>query len=214
MERRFVLFLVLSFAILLGYSWLMQRLYPPHAGKPPQAVAARQGRESRSRRPASKKEPPKPPAEKPAAEKPAGESRKKARAGNQAGRPSRKRPSNGSRSARPIDDDPYRMLVTLTNHGAAVARIELSSPRYCDIDDRSGYLGHLVMDSAAACQRLSGAGGRARHARRRGRPEAGRRDQGRRRQAGRRPTIARSSLGQHEAQADRDACRSSATARN
>ena len=40
------------------------------------------------------------------------------------------------------------MLVTLTNKGAAVARIELSSPRYCDIDDRSGYLGHLVMDSA------------------------------------------------------------------
>ena len=29
-----------------------------------------------------------------------------------------------------------------------MARIELSSPRYCDIDDRSGYLGHLVMDSA------------------------------------------------------------------
>ena len=42
---------------------------------------------------------------------------------------------------------PYRMLVTLTNKGAAVARIELNSPRYCDIDDRSGYLGHLVMDS-------------------------------------------------------------------
>jgi YidC/Oxa1 family membrane protein insertase len=42
--------------------------------------------------------------------------------------------------------DPYRMLVTLTNRGAAVARIELNSPRYCDIDNRSGYLGHLVMD--------------------------------------------------------------------
>ena len=25
-----------------------------------------------------------------------------------------------------------------------MARIELNSPRYCDIDDRSGYLGHLV----------------------------------------------------------------------
>ena len=45
--------------------------------------------------------------------------------------------------------DPYRMLVTLTSKGAAVARIELNSPKYCDIDDRSGYLGHLFMSSAA-----------------------------------------------------------------
>ena len=50
-------------------------------------------------------------------------------------------------------NDPYRMLVTLTNRGAALARIELSSPRYRDIDDRSGYLGHLVMD-----KNLQGAG--------------------------------------------------------
>ena len=45
--------------------------------------------------------------------------------------------------------DPYRMLVTLSSKGAAVTRIELNSPRYCDIDNRSGYLGHLVMDSTA-----------------------------------------------------------------
>ena len=33
----------------------------------------------------------------------------------------------------------------LTNRGAAVRRIELSSPRYRDLEDRSGYLGHLVV---------------------------------------------------------------------
>jgi YidC/Oxa1 family membrane protein insertase len=38
--------------------------------------------------------------------------------------------------------NPYRMLVTLTSRGAALARIELSSPRYCDIDHRWGYLGN------------------------------------------------------------------------
>ncbi|HEX7450470.1 MAG TPA: membrane protein insertase YidC [Pirellulales bacterium] len=38
---------------------------------------------------------------------------------------------------------PYRMLVTLTNRGAAVERIELNSPRFHDIEDRGGYLGHL-----------------------------------------------------------------------
>jgi len=37
----------------------------------------------------------------------------------------------------------YRMLVTLTNRGAAVQRAELSSPRFLDLNDRSGYLGHL-----------------------------------------------------------------------
>ncbi len=39
--------------------------------------------------------------------------------------------------------DPYRMLVTITNFGAAVERIELNSPRYRDLEDRSGYLGHF-----------------------------------------------------------------------
>jgi S1-C subfamily serine protease len=38
------------------------------------------------------------------------------------------------------------MGVTLTNHGAAVRRIELSSPRYQDLHDRRGYLGHLEFE--------------------------------------------------------------------
>ncbi|HEX6960271.1 MAG TPA: YidC/Oxa1 family insertase periplasmic-domain containing protein [Lacipirellula sp.] len=39
----------------------------------------------------------------------------------------------------------YRMLVHLTNAGAAVTRIELASPRYLDLHDRKGYLGHLSL---------------------------------------------------------------------
>src|SRR5205085_3323098 len=39
--------------------------------------------------------------------------------------------------------DGYRMLVTFTNRGAAIERIELNSPRFHDLDDRSGYLGSL-----------------------------------------------------------------------
>ena len=38
----------------------------------------------------------------------------------------------------------HRMLVTFTNVGAAVVRLELSNPRYRDLDDKSGYLGHLL----------------------------------------------------------------------
>jgi YidC/Oxa1 family membrane protein insertase len=63
-------------------------------------------------------------------------------------------------SANPAD--PYRMLVTLTNRGAAVERLELSSPRYRDLEDRSGYLGHLSPNDApnrgGARVRVVGAG--------------------------------------------------------
>ena len=41
------------------------------------------------------------------------------------------------------------MLATFSNRGAALVRIELSSPRYHDLDDRGGYLGHLVIDEDA-----------------------------------------------------------------
>lgn len=37
----------------------------------------------------------------------------------------------------------YELLVTLDNHGAAIERAELSNPRFRDIEDQSGYLGHL-----------------------------------------------------------------------
>ena len=42
-------------------------------------------------------------------------------------------------------NSPYRLLATLTNQGAAVERIELSSPRYRDLHDRGGYLGNLQL---------------------------------------------------------------------
>ena len=41
---------------------------------------------------------------------------------------------------------PFREMVTLTNLGAAVVRIELNSPRFDDLEDRSGYLGHPTLD--------------------------------------------------------------------
>lgn len=42
-------------------------------------------------------------------------------------------------------DSAYRLGVTFTNHGAAVRRVELASPRYRDLEDRGGYLGHLEL---------------------------------------------------------------------
>ena len=40
--------------------------------------------------------------------------------------------------------DGYSMLVTLVNQGAAVERIELSHPRYSNLEDSSAYIGHLA----------------------------------------------------------------------
>jgi YidC/Oxa1 family membrane protein insertase len=43
---------------------------------------------------------------------------------------------------------PYALLVTFDNAGAAIERIEFND-RFHDLDDRSGYLGHLALTDAA-----------------------------------------------------------------
>ena len=45
---------------------------------------------------------------------------------------------------------PYRMLVTLTNQGAAVVRAELNTEKYRDVQEPSGYLGQIVADTKLA----------------------------------------------------------------
>jgi YidC/Oxa1 family membrane protein insertase len=47
-------------------------------------------------------------------------------------------------------DSPYRMMVTLTSEGAGVRRVELSNRRYSDLQDRSGYLGHMECEADPA----------------------------------------------------------------
>lgn len=147
MERRFVIFLVLSFGILLGYSWLMPRP-TPRPGKPV-AQADREAAD-KAKPPADEaKEPPKAPSEPQPAEKALAEAEKAPPVIQSV--PETDSPEQWVTlgSADDTDSNPYRMLVTLASKGAAVARIELSDKLYRDIDDRSGYLGHLVMDSDA-----------------------------------------------------------------
>lgn len=43
----------------------------------------------------------------------------------------------------------YRMLVTLTNRGAAIVRAELNERRFRDVGDLTGYLGQIVVDAEA-----------------------------------------------------------------
>ncbi|MBQ4203106.1 MAG: PDZ domain-containing protein, partial [Thermoguttaceae bacterium] len=52
-------------------------------------------------------------------------------------------------------DSPYRMLVSLTNRGAAVARVELNESAYCDNSDETGYLGQIVVDEKYAAEEFN-----------------------------------------------------------
>ena len=59
----------------------------------------------------------------------------------------------------------YRLLATISSRGAAIDRIELASPRFRDLHDRSGYLGQLAprpridgQDDSASLQPLPSPG--------------------------------------------------------
>ncbi|MEE8451192.1 MAG: YidC/Oxa1 family insertase periplasmic-domain containing protein [Thermoguttaceae bacterium] len=175
MERRFILFLVLALAIPMGHATLMHWWNPP-VEQP--GVAARDGNEEDGigedgdriqepgvQEPGAEPEPgqqDEPPVEEPTAEpaEPAdvpGDVVPEIGPAEQPGDEQpilRQWPTLGS--ADPTD--PYRMVVTLDSQGASVVRIELNSPRSRDLEDRSGYLGHLVIDEAEAEKLSSGSG--------------------------------------------------------
>ncbi len=154
MERRFVLFIVLSMAVLIGnfalQAWLRGRQPPPVAqakgdGKANGKAEQKKGENNQAeiKAPDAKAEEP----AKPDGTKPADD------AAAEADAPEAKPQWFTLGSADPSDQSPYRLLVTLTSQGAAIERIELSSARYRDLEDRSGYLGHL------ACEDTPGASG-------------------------------------------------------
>ena len=119
-----------------------------------QQQAAQQEKDKACRRPEKKRRPQPPVA--------AGEKAARPRppqAGGAAGEGSRARPSPCRRSPRQLAHArlgrsgcekslPHVGHLQQSRRGA-VLRIELSSPRYHDLDDRGGYLGHLVIDEEA-----------------------------------------------------------------
>jgi YidC/Oxa1 family membrane protein insertase len=159
MERRFVLFLVLAFAIFIGYFALVQQLFPPAAKKPPAKpkAAAEEQAEIKEKGKEAEKAPGEGEAKPQVGQAPAAETPSAEEKSPKESAPEEKPPQGAVAEEPAIPEkwitlgsadksDPYRMLVTLSNRGATLVRIELNSPRYCDIDNRSGYLGHLVMD--------------------------------------------------------------------
>ena len=151
MTGNFVLFLVLSLAILIGHQLIMARLNPPPEQPDQQAEAAEQpdGQEPNGQEPKDpaeigpddqpepEEEPETVPAEEPADVAQPEVAQQWLTLGSTA------------------EDSPYRMMVTLTNQGASVASIELNNPRYGDLN-RAGYLG--LLDESLVDEAIGGKG--------------------------------------------------------
>ena len=138
MERRTLLFIAVSLAIILASRAAQVFLLPPPPAKP-RPVAAAGPRPEASPAAAGDAAPD---GRDPRAEPPAVAAAEPTEAERMPPAP-RLRRTLGS-----LDPQhPARMLVTLSSRGAAVERIELSDERFHDQDDRSGYLGHLAVET-------------------------------------------------------------------
>lgn len=143
MWARYAVFMVASFAILMLNMWIMSFMQPEpkQKARPAEKAAAQQASEpakaSKSKKDtvAAKAEQLKAPEEAKTSAKP--ETQVEAEPAS---------PAQWVTLGSADPNDPYRMLVTLTNKGAAVERVELSSERFRDLEDGSGYLGYVAME--------------------------------------------------------------------
>ena len=146
MERRYVTFIILAGLILVANQFIVGWLFP----RPPQVA------DNKEQKPAEARQNDAPPD---------GEKAKPAEANplEEAKPDEAKPPAKPGAAAADVPQEPeqkiavqrlslgsyqatsgYRLLVTLNNQGAAIERIELTSPQYRDLEDRAGYLGHLA----------------------------------------------------------------------
>jgi YidC/Oxa1 family membrane protein insertase len=153
-EKRLVLFLVISLGIIVINGWIQAMFFPPQR---PAAVknVAKDGADKDK----AAKDKQNPPAEQAVA----GTAETSPAAGGNNAQQPEPAAAVEETAVQPqwytlgsLDPaSPYRMLVTITNRGAAVERLELNSPRFKDIEpypgytdtgesDRSGYLGYLA----------------------------------------------------------------------
>ena len=162
MEKRFVLFLVLSLLLFVGYGQFLKWWNPPRPRPPVAAVdgaAADPNQPPAAGAPADSAEKPVDGAAAPAADPTTAQANPDAPgdAAQPAPQPGDAPPNPPAAElpAQPVVAERHgtlgtldpaqggRLLVTWTNRGAAIERIELSDPHYLDQEDRGGYLGHL-----------------------------------------------------------------------
>ena len=150
----FLLFILLSFGVLILNLWLMARIEPPMEEEVvDRPIVERPDREAPRRKPA---EPVEDDARLPLDGPPRDEPEPL--------------PDLVAAPETPVrwftlgsidPDSPYRMLVTLSNRGASLVRLELNSPRYRDLEYfvlpegvqyRGGYLGHVSAEATPGAQ--------------------------------------------------------------
>lgn len=143
MWPRYILFIALSLGLVGLNAYLMRQFGPePAAPKPAQVAEAPEAKPN---------EDPKPDAEAKPAEKPAEKTAVAAAKTKPAEEPAAAQPEEPESWWTLGSADPsgaYRLLVTLTTRGAAVNRIEMSTARLHQPDNRNGWLGGVVMDQA------------------------------------------------------------------
>jgi len=175
-DKRFLLFLALSFVVLMINGWVMRQLAPPppvgpQIAQPAGDHAAGEGGDQLGLAADAPGAPPTPPPlntadvpapdeTQPAPEQPGPE--QPAPAVNPPEAVAAAQQPNRFLTLGSLDpDSPFRLLATFTSHGAAVRRLELSSEHFRDLHDRSGYLGHFEAIKApggGALLRVVGAG--------------------------------------------------------
>lgn len=145
MWARYAIFIVASFAILMLNMWIMSFMQPEPKVRPAEKVAAQKAAE-----PAKISEP-----KKDEAATAASKAEQIAKAPEEGKEPAKPEAEVEAAPVAPAQwvtlgsadpNSPFRMLVTLTNKGAAVERVELSSDRFRDLEDGSGYLGYVAME--------------------------------------------------------------------
>jgi len=176
MEKRFVIFLVLSFVVLTANMLVMRWLQPPPVaqqnaddpaaddkaapvdgelkpGDGAKADGAKADQPAAADKPADGKAAPVDPAAAPdaPADKPA-DPANPAAANPPAENPVPDAPSQWFTLGSADPDSGFRQLITIVSAGAAVQRVELNSPNYLDQEDRSGYFGHLDLAPPTAGQ--------------------------------------------------------------
>ncbi len=168
MEKRFALFLVLSALVFLSWLQLLNYLHPPKpAAQPPAGVAQGGADPAKSKSAPAKKSPDGATAklDKPAAKAEASSKAETNPPAAAAQAEAAKESAATAAAATPVavpkqwvtlgsmaPDSPYRLMVTLSNQGAAVERIEMVQRtdrgrlRFQDLEHSSGYLGYLALE--------------------------------------------------------------------
>lgn len=148
----FVLFMILTFGVIMLHSWYFKPLKPEP--KPDKPAVARDDAANQHKPDAEKAKDEKPEKAKPEADQAdAAKEDLAADAELEAEEPDEPPVAAGDTMPRVAGPpkyfaigsadpkDPYRMLVTLNDRGAAVQRIELNSPRYPELMDDDAYMG-------------------------------------------------------------------------